>query len=241
MRDLSTVLVSDRAADDDESVVGEECHIISGSAAGPRYDATVSGALIDDVANLILLCRVHHKIVDDQTATYTAARLRELKAEHEMWVESKLQGSDQLPPVRVKRFKNEIPLALPMVASGQELFNLASGCHASYQYHPDDLTDTEVELVGGFLQNLKDWIDIAADGEPLEKVRAVNAIADDMTELKGQGFVVFAAQERQQTKAAYRHRRRSSFSMSRCFVILIRESLRLIVRHRARRAASMCG
>ncbi|MDP3654377.1 MAG: HNH endonuclease signature motif containing protein [Rhodoferax sp.] len=190
-------LVVDETTVDAGSVVGDECHINSGASNGPRHDAAIDPQRIDDLANLLLLCRVHHKMVDDQFETYTATLLSAIKANHERWVDSKLKESEDPPSLRVRRFKNEIPALLQAARSGQDLFNLASECHGSYQHHSDDLSDDEVEVVGGFLQNLKDWVDIASDLEPIDKVRAVKSLTDELQELKDQGFLVFAAKERQ--------------------------------------------
>ncbi len=48
---------------------------------------------IDDrnrYANLILLCNVHHKIIDDNEGVWPVDRLKALKEEHEVWVEQSL-------------------------------------------------------------------------------------------------------------------------------------------------------
>ena len=190
-------LVVDETSVDAESVVGDECHINSGALGGPRYDAAIEQQSIDNLVNLLLLCRVHHKMVDDQFETYTAELLRTIKDNHERWVDSKFKEAEGLSAVKVRRFKSEIPVQLKTVESGQELFNLASGCHGSYQNHSDDLSDEEVEIVGGFLQNLKDWVDCASDLEPIEKVRATKSLTDELNELKRCGFLVFAAREKQ--------------------------------------------
>ena len=148
-------------------------------------------------ANLLLLCRVHHKMVDDQFETYTAELLRSIKENHERWVDSKFKEAEVTQPVRVRRFKSEIPPQLKTIESGQELLNIASGCHGSYQNHSNDLSDNEVEIVGGFLQSLKDWVDMGSDLEPIDKVRAAKSLSDELNELKRNGFLVFAAQEKQ--------------------------------------------
>ncbi|WP_350339187.1 HNH endonuclease [Geomonas sp. Red32] len=188
-------LVVDETELDSESVVGDECHIISGAPNGPRHEPTFPADEIDDISNLLLLCRVHHKMVDDQFETYSAELLRNIKASHEKWVESKLKGQEEIAPVRIRRFKNEIPTHLPAVTSGKDLFNLASDCHGSYQNYSDDLSDEEVETVGGFLQNLQDWIDICGDLQPIDKVRATKSIDDEIKVLNTIGFVVFAGIE----------------------------------------------
>jgi hypothetical protein len=84
-------LLVDATPADEESVVGDECHIISGKCQGPRYGPTFLLNRLDEPDNLILLCRVHHKMVDDQHETYTTEVLRSLKVNHEKWVSSTVQ------------------------------------------------------------------------------------------------------------------------------------------------------
>jgi predicted restriction endonuclease len=62
-------LVIDATTADDESVIGEECHILSRKGQGPRYDSSYPSEQLDEAENLILLCRIHHKMVDDQHET----------------------------------------------------------------------------------------------------------------------------------------------------------------------------
>lgn len=78
------------------SVVGDECHIISREPLGPRYDSTFPIRQLDSYDNLLLLCKVHHKQIDDQVDAFPAAELRRLKACHEAWVSSTL-GEARLP------------------------------------------------------------------------------------------------------------------------------------------------
>ena len=77
----------DATPEDDESVVGDECHIVSGKPIGPRYDSEYPVEEIDSYLNLILMCRVHHKMVDDQAETFTADILHQ----HESWVVQALE------------------------------------------------------------------------------------------------------------------------------------------------------
>jgi len=83
-------------AADDESVVGDMAHIIARKETFTRgdYDA-LSGEGRDHYSNLILLCRKHHKVIDDQPAHYTVERLREIKRSHEEWVQATLGQGDQ--------------------------------------------------------------------------------------------------------------------------------------------------
>ncbi|HZR54270.1 MAG TPA: tetratricopeptide repeat protein, partial [Streptosporangiaceae bacterium] len=88
------VLVAKRTAADDDAVVGDEAHIAARSPGGPRCGECPADA-VDSYENLILLCRVDHKRVDDQAQHFTAARLRQVKAEHEEWVERQLRPQAQ--------------------------------------------------------------------------------------------------------------------------------------------------
>lgn len=85
-------LVMDASETDDESLIGEACHIVSES--GPRVNSSLPPEQRDKYANLILLCRIHHKQFDDQTNTYTVQRLGEMKIAHEKWVRESLQEFD---------------------------------------------------------------------------------------------------------------------------------------------------
>jgi hypothetical protein len=76
------VLTVEETELDDPSIVGEECHIVSGRD-GPRSDAGFPPEEIDDYPNLILLCRIDHKTVDDQEHTFDALVLRTMKEAHE--------------------------------------------------------------------------------------------------------------------------------------------------------------
>ena len=59
-------IVVDATAQDDESVVADECHIISSQTNGPRHDLSYPSEKLDSYENVILLCRTHHKMIDDQ-------------------------------------------------------------------------------------------------------------------------------------------------------------------------------
>jgi hypothetical protein len=64
------------------SVVGEVCHIKGEKPDAPRYDATQSDDERHHFDNLILLCNVHHKVVDDDERTFNVERLKQLKENH---------------------------------------------------------------------------------------------------------------------------------------------------------------
>ncbi len=188
-------LVIEKTSLDSESVVGEECHIISTAQTGPRNDSTYPKEKIDDISNLILLCRIHHKMIDDQSETYTISILQNIKNNHEKWVENKLNEQELNKEVKIRRIKSEIPDKLILINSGKELFNLASSVCGMYMDYSNDLIEYEWELIGNFFQNVQDWVDVALF--PLDFIQASKSIDDDIKKLKANNFFVFAAIENQ--------------------------------------------
>ncbi len=190
-------LVIDATTADDESVVGEECHIVSGKGQGPRYDSSYPSEQLDEAENLILLCRIHHKMVDDQYETYTTDILAKLKTNHEKWVSSTLGGEPQLAPVRVLQIKENIPPFLVRLTSGRDIMAVMGG---SYQYsfdHDEPRSDAEVELVSQFLQEVQEWGESWNDIEAGERVKATFGLSERLRELENVGFWVFGARETQ--------------------------------------------
>lgn len=87
-------LALDATETDDESIVGDVCHIVASEPSGPRGDSSLLPERRDEYDNLILLCKVHHKLVDDQPNTYTVECLRKMKVIHEKWVRETLEEYD---------------------------------------------------------------------------------------------------------------------------------------------------
>jgi hypothetical protein len=192
-------LLVDATPADLDSVVGDECHIVSGKRQGPRYDPVFPFQSLHETYNFILLCRVHHKMVDDQPQTYTVERLRKLKADHEAWVASKLspEHAANQPRARLRRVKAEIPEYLLRLTSGAEVFKIMQGaCGFSFD-HDEPESEKETELVASFLQEAQDWGDLSGDLEAGEQVRAAFRISTLVDELERAGFWIFGARETQ--------------------------------------------
>ena len=83
-------LIANSTGLDDESVIGDEAHIVAKSVDGPRGNFPLDIDKRDNYDNLILLCKKHHKIVDDQPNLYTVEYLQKMKSDHETWVEDSL-------------------------------------------------------------------------------------------------------------------------------------------------------
>jgi hypothetical protein len=110
---------------------------------GPRYDAARSAALAGDIANLMLLCGRHHKLIDvDAKDDYPEDVLLAMKAEHERRIE--IQTSvrpDQAS--HVLRFASRIGVNQALV-SRQELFDAM----APERYPDNDGRPIDLDMPG---------------------------------------------------------------------------------------------
>lgn len=88
--DCKKILVVDETFTDDASVIGEEAHIVAQKKNGPRGISNLTLDQRDKYDNLILLCNIHHKVIDDQPNEYTVEKIKEFKLSHENWIKSNL-------------------------------------------------------------------------------------------------------------------------------------------------------
>src|SRR6266851_4137462 len=66
-----------------EGVFGEMAHVVAFRPDGPRGRTRPRPQDINDIRNLMLLCPVCHKLIDDHPQDYTRATLEAYKANHE--------------------------------------------------------------------------------------------------------------------------------------------------------------
>jgi hypothetical protein len=184
-----TPLVAEPLADDDrESIVGEEAHIISGASEGPRAGAPLTGE-VDDYSNLLLLCRVHHRQVDDQPSHFTPDRLRTIKRDHEQWVEEQLTPAAEVMAV-VECGSLVVPLAL--ATSGKELLGLVAGA-LGYEFdHTEPQDGEEAGVIADFLRDLTDWGEILNELDAGALTREGFEFSERLAELARRGLLVYA-------------------------------------------------
>jgi hypothetical protein len=177
-------LVTDpEAAEDDPSVYGEECHIVAHSGDGPRGEDTGEVDDPDGYKNLILLCRKHHKQVDDQTAYFTVQRLRQIKCDHE--AREAARGG----PVRLIPDPNKpTPRVLKICYNGELLWEHLCASYSFYPEWPEGLNDEQGEAVTVLLDELRDWLDIAKELSYAEGRKAAKGLGESVSELARLGI-----------------------------------------------------
>jgi len=158
--------------------IGEECHIISSKVSGPRHELYYD---YDSYDNLILLCRNHHKEIDDcvNLKTYTKDKLRSLKKQHENWVNQQLSTEDSG--------------FLQLIKNGRELISVLTNCTVACFKSNDELKNIEeVDFIGGVWQEIFDFIDVYYELEPSDITRMEFLFSQMIKELETKGFAIYA-------------------------------------------------
>jgi len=76
-------------------VTGKICHIKAQNPGGARYDENQTGEQRHAFENLILMCPIHHDVIDSDEDSYTVERLHQIKAEHEKGNQIKEEPSNE--------------------------------------------------------------------------------------------------------------------------------------------------
>lgn len=108
-----TKVVLNATKNDEAAQIGEMAHIIGSSEDGPRGDGNFPKDKLDDYENLILLCPTCHKKIDKQPNSYSPSDLRELKIDHEKWVDKNLEVSN------LEISSKELDIIIRNISSGE--------------------------------------------------------------------------------------------------------------------------
>lgn len=86
---------------------GEECHIVGEKPGSPRYVANFPE--IDTYNNRILMCKKHHKVIDDNKDKYSTEVLLKMKKLHEESIAER-KKSKEIQPLIIKDsiFRTEV-------------------------------------------------------------------------------------------------------------------------------------
>jgi hypothetical protein len=178
---------------DDPSVFGEEAHIVGQSPNGPRAGNVPD---VHAYANLILLCRKHHKQIDDQVGYYTVERLTEIKRQHDEWVASLGEATDPGPLRLIPDPTRPPKKMLTLIKSGTALWPFVRGADSSSISSPDGLSDEHEDLIAAFFDNLSDWMDVSGDLDSYrDELNARRSLDENIRELINAGFVIGAREK----------------------------------------------
>lgn len=182
-------LVIEATSVDFESVVGEECHIVSGQHNGPRYKSEIDKSIVDEYSNLLLLCRIDHKRIDDQVEAFPSERLVSIKQDHEKWVKDTLERNNEPSSIRIKKKKGGTPEFVLKIETGKRALDIVTGAMAFSFDHDEFKNEYDADTVGSFFQDLNDWADIHL--EPSETIRVAFDLSKRIKEMEENGIVIF--------------------------------------------------
>ena len=80
------------------TATGDECYIVGETPNDPRYVDAFPKRIT--YYNSILLCREHHRLIDDEPDIYTVKMLHEMKDAHEAEEEQTARKDAHTPPAR---------------------------------------------------------------------------------------------------------------------------------------------
>lgn len=135
-------LVGDLISGNKDALFGFIAHIVADSATGPRGDPVRSSKLAKSLDNLMLLCSVHHKLIDvDDEDGHPEPFLLVMKAEHEARV-ALLAGIDEDRASHVLRFGASIGTNEALVST-RAIFTAMPPDH-----HPASQQTIDLEMTG---------------------------------------------------------------------------------------------
>ena len=172
------------------ALVGDECHIVSPRADGPRGTA-VPGPHpeLNVYANLILLCAVDHRRIDQLPDEFSVEALLSLKSAHELW--QRTRGTE-VGPTEVVLKRGASPY-LRELLTARDVLGIMVGAEESSLDHEDVVDAEEAALVGGFLQNVFDWSEIWEEIGPAARVDATLVVKTELASLLEHGWRVFGS------------------------------------------------
>lgn len=176
-------LVMDKTERDVESIVGDECHIVAQSPNGPRGDISWTEDQLHDYENLILLCKTHHKLIDDQPLTFTKEILIQIKKRHEQWVNLSLERD-------ASNLNTNRSIAVRLT-TGQDVLTIISNTYLFDFGNDDPENESELELISSFLQEIRDYADIADALEEGDVVRLQYEWSQKIKQMEATGFHVY--------------------------------------------------
>lgn len=185
-----TLIVEAAQGDDVEAIIGDEAHIVAQRPGGARAGSIPVDEL-DRYANLILLCRNDHAKVDKQEQTFTPDKLRELKASHEGWVESRLASAGTV--TWRTRAPEGATTTTPVIriSTGAQLDPMLEGAAMLHFDYDELFSKREEGLVTAIFQSIEDFAGHVASMAVPERIQRQSALSKELADLRVKGFDLY--------------------------------------------------
>lgn len=106
---------------DEESgkVTGRICHIKARNEGGARYDANQADEERHGFENLVLMCPIHHDVIDSDEDSYTVERLQHIKSEHEKAFQNGREPNDEIARGLIDKSQSFVNVSSQNLSGGQ--------------------------------------------------------------------------------------------------------------------------
>jgi len=187
-----SLIAPDEVVKGKPAIVGQECHNVARAVNGPRGSEGPRTDL-DGYDNLILLCANCHAVVDARPDLFSRAELLRIKKEHEAQVAQR--SSEPIRPrLQVKDPREAV--RLERMDDGDQLIRVLAASLSHSHETPSGLSSSQLELVGGFLQEAFDRSEIYGDVGPKGHFDAARNLQEFLDDLKEDGLIVYAGYRR---------------------------------------------
>lgn len=102
-------------------VTGRICHIKARKPGAARYDASQSDDERNAFENLLLMCPIHHDVIDSDVESYTVERLQTIKAQHETANTGGPEATDDIAVQLLASIDSDVAIVLTADANGDVL------------------------------------------------------------------------------------------------------------------------
>lgn len=168
-----------------DSIVGQIAHIVSPEENGPRADPSFPRDMLNRADNLLMLCPIHHKIVDDNDGTYTVSELKNMRENHIRSCHHDLQDA-----IQQVGFSELEPVIKHLISSPEfnpvEDYRLISIKEKLKKNKLSDRVEHEMSLGLLKVNEVRDYIQVISKADPLFSERLVSAFVKKYKELKTQ-------------------------------------------------------
>jgi|GEM_PF-1798975 len=107
-----------------------------------------------------------------------------------------------IKPEVLAEFRTKEITTLNKISSGKEMLDIVTGCHFYFSHHDEIKEEADIDLVGGFIQSVRDWNDIWDDIDVPGQMRAVLNVDEMLRDLSSNGWSVYAARMKGKRKLA---------------------------------------
>lgn len=142
-----------------------------------------------------MLCRNHHKTVDELVDTFNEEVLRYLKLNHEVWIKKTLNKA-----INNEKGQTIKPKFLTRITSGKELLYIISDSHGSRMDFEEIENEEEAEYIGGVLQEIFNFGEISGMVEIYDKVKMSLSLTEKIKDLAEKGYYIFGERNMERIK-----------------------------------------